>query len=75
MSVVIVIAAVIVIVAVAVPLSRRASRRRAASHHIGLPELGSLSKAANQTDGGVRHTDAEQAHEGRGVEVLTRRGP
>jgi hypothetical protein len=59
MSVVIVIAAVIVIVAVAVPLSRRASRRRAASHHIGLPELGSLSKAANQTDGGVRHTDAE----------------
>lgn len=60
MSVVIVIAAVIVIVAVAVPLSRRASRRRAASHHIGLPELGSLSKAANQTDGGVRHTDAEQ---------------
>ena len=60
MSVVIVIAAVIVIVAVAVPLSRRASRRRAASHHIGLPELGSLSKAANQTDGGVRLTDAEQ---------------
>jgi hypothetical protein len=60
MSVVIVIAAVIVIVAVAVPLSRRASRRRAASPHIGLPELGSLSKAANQTDGGARHTDAEQ---------------
>ena len=60
MSVVIVIAAVIVIVAVAVRLSVRASRRRATTHHIGLPELGSLSKAANQTDGGVRHTDAEQ---------------
>jgi hypothetical protein len=60
MSVVLVIAAVIVIVAVAVPLSMRARRRRATSHHIGLPELGSLSKAANQTDGGVRHTDAEQ---------------
>jgi Flp pilus assembly protein TadB len=60
MSVVIVITAVIVIVAVAVLLTMRASRRRATSHHIGLPELGSLSKAANQTDGGVRHTDAEQ---------------
>jgi hypothetical protein len=59
MSVVIVIAAVIVIVAVAVPLSMRASRRRATSH-MDLPELGSLSKAANQTDGGVRHTNAEQ---------------
>jgi hypothetical protein len=60
MSVVIVITAVIVIVAVAVLLSMRASRRRATSHHIGLPELGSLSKAANQTDGGVAHTNAEQ---------------
>ena len=60
MSVVIVIAAVIVIVAVAVPLSMRASRRRATSHHIGLPELGSLSKAANETDGGVRHTNVDQ---------------
>jgi LPS O-antigen subunit length determinant protein (WzzB/FepE family) len=59
MSVVIVITAVIVIVAVAVLLSMLASRRRATSHHIGLPELGSLSKA-NQTDGGVRHTNAEQ---------------
>ena len=58
MSVVIVIAAVIVMVAVAVPLSMRARKRRATSHHIGLPELGSL-----------RHTDAEQAHEGRGVGV------
>jgi hypothetical protein len=60
MSVVIVIAAVIVIVAVAVPLSVRASKRRATSHHIGLPELGALSKAANQTEGGVGHTNAEQ---------------
>jgi hypothetical protein len=60
MSVVIVIAAVIVIVAVAMPLSMRASRRRATSHHIGLPELGSLSKAANQTDGGVQHPNGEQ---------------
>ena len=46
MFVVIVIAAVIVVVTV--PLSVRANRRRAASHHIGLPELGSLSKAADQ---------------------------
>jgi L-aminopeptidase/D-esterase-like protein len=60
MFVVIVIAAVIVVVAVAVPLSMRANRRRAARHHIGLPELGSLSKAADQTDGGVRHANAEE---------------
>ena len=60
MFVVIVIAAVIVVVTVAVPLSVRANRRRAASHHIGLPELGSLSKAADQTDGGVHHANAEE---------------
>ena len=60
MFVVIVIAAVIVVVTVAVPLSVRANRRRPASHHIGLPELGSLSKTADQTDGGVRHANAEE---------------
>ena len=58
MFVVIVIAAVIVVVTV--PLSVRANRRRAASHHIGLPELGSLSKAADQTDGGVRQANAAE---------------
>jgi hypothetical protein len=60
MFVVIVIAAVIVVVTVAVPLSVRANRRRAASHHIGLPELGSLSKTAGQTDGGVRQANAAE---------------
>jgi hypothetical protein len=60
MFVVIVIAAVIVVVVAAVPLSMRANRRRAARHHIGLPELGSLSKAADQADGGVRHANPEE---------------
>ena len=61
--VVIVVVAVIVIVAVIVLLNMRARRRRAeARHHIGLPELGSLSRAADQTGGGVDHekTSTEQ---------------
>ena len=58
--VVIVVVAVIVILAVVLLLSMRARRRRAsASHHIGLPELGSLSKAADQTNGGVDHGKIE----------------
>ena len=53
--VVIVIVAIIVIAAVIV-LTMRASRRRAAArHHIGLPDLGSLSKASEQSNGGVGH--------------------
>ena len=60
--VVIVILAIIVIAAV-IMLSVRASRRRAAArHHIGLPDLGSLSKASQQSEGGVGHDKAEESH-------------
>jgi hypothetical protein len=60
--VVIVVVAVIVILAVVLLLSMRARRRRAsASHHIGLPKLGSLSSAADQTTGGVDHVKDEGA--------------
>jgi hypothetical protein len=57
--IVIVIVAIIAVAAVIV-LSLRASRRRAAArHHIGLPDLGSLSKASERTDGGVQHTKVD----------------
>jgi hypothetical protein len=57
--VVIVIVAIIVIAAVML-LSVRARRRKAeARHHIGLPDVGSLSRAAEQTEGGVDHEKAE----------------
>ena len=60
--VVTIVVALIVIVALIVLLSVRSRRRKAAaSHHIGLPDMGSLSEAAEQTDGGVRHTKAEQS--------------
>jgi FtsZ-interacting cell division protein ZipA len=59
--VVIVIVAIIVIAAV-ILLSLRARRRKAeAKHHIGLPEMGSLSKAAEQTEGGVDHEKGEES--------------
>jgi hypothetical protein len=45
MSAVILIAAVIVGVTAVVLLNLRLNKRRAASHHIGLPALGSLLKA------------------------------
>ena len=52
---VILIVAIIVIAAAVVLLSVQARRRRnAASHHIGLPELGSLSKAAEVSEAEVR---------------------
>lgn len=52
---VILIVAIIVIAAAVVLLSVQARRRRtAASHHIGLPELGSLSKAADASETEVR---------------------
>jgi hypothetical protein len=58
--VVIVIVAIIVIAAV-ILLSVRARRPKAeARHHIGLPDVGSLSKAAEQTKGGVDHEKAEE---------------
>lgn len=60
--VVIVVVALIVIAALVVLLSVRSRRRKAAaSHHIGLPDMGSLSKAAEQTEGRVGHTKAEQS--------------
>jgi len=59
--VVMVIVAIIVIAAVIV-LSMRARRRRAAArHHIGLPDLGSLSKASAQSGGGVSHEKAAES--------------
>jgi hypothetical protein len=58
----ILIAAVIVIIAaVVVLLSRRADKKRQASHHIGLPELGSLSQAGEDTKVEVRRARAEQS--------------
>jgi len=61
--VVIVVVALIVIVALIVLLSVRSRRRKAAaSHHIGLPDMGSLSKAAEQTEGGVGHQTSEESH-------------
>jgi hypothetical protein len=70
MSVVIVITAVIVIVAVAVLLSMRASRRRATSHHIGLPELGSFVKGGGPNRRWRSAHECRAAYGGRGVEVL-----
>jgi hypothetical protein len=61
--VVIVVVVVIVIAALIVLLSVRSRRRKAAaSHHIGLPDLGSLSKAAEQTEGGVGHQTSGDPH-------------
>jgi hypothetical protein len=60
--VVIVVVALIVIAALIVLLSVRSRRRKAAaSHHIGLPDMGSLSKAAEQTEGGVGHQTSEES--------------
>jgi len=57
--VVIVVVIVIVVVAVILLLSMRARRRRAeARDHLGLPDIGSLSEAADQTGGGVTHEKA-----------------
>jgi hypothetical protein len=57
----ILIAAVIVIIAVVVLLSRRADKKRQASHRIGLPDLGSLSQAGEDTKVEVRRARAEQS--------------
>ena len=57
----ILIAAVIVIIAAVVLFSRRADKRRQASHQIGLPELGSLSQAGEDTKVEVRRARAEQS--------------
>jgi Flp pilus assembly protein TadB len=57
----ILIAAVIVIIAAVVLLSRRADKKRQASHHIGLPELGSLTRAGEDTQVAVRRARAEQS--------------
>ena len=61
MFVVIAIAGVILVIVAIVLLSMRADRRRAASSHIGLPELGSLTKAAEDGEVEVRRAKAKQS--------------
>jgi hypothetical protein len=60
--VVIVIVAIIMIAAVIALAVRSRRRRAAARHHIGLPDLGSLSKASEQSGGGVDHEKDAESH-------------
>lgn len=57
----IIVVAIIVIAAVIVLTVRSRRRRAAARHHIGLPDLGSLSKASEQSEGGVGHEKAAES--------------
>jgi hypothetical protein len=59
--VVIVIVAIIIIAAVILLTVRSRRRRAAARHHIGLPDLGSLSKASEHSGGGVGHENAAES--------------
>jgi hypothetical protein len=61
MSAVILIAAVIVVVMAVVLLKVRSNKRRATSHHIGLPELGVL------VEGGRAYRRWRSTHERRGI--------
>ena len=57
----ILIAVIIVIIAALLLLGRRVDKKRQASHHIGLPELGSLTKAGEDTQTAVRRARAEHS--------------
>jgi hypothetical protein len=62
-TVVVIVIVTIIVIAAVILLSVRARRRKAeARRQIGLPEVGSLSKAAEQTEGGVDHEKAEESH-------------
>ena len=50
-----------ILIAAVVLLSRRADKKRQASHHIGLPELGSLTRAGEDTQVEVRRARAEHS--------------
>ena len=62
-TVVVIVVVALIVIAAIVLLSMRSRRRKAAaSHHIGLPDMGSLSQAAEKTEGGVGHQTGEGSH-------------